>query len=56
MDSTTYDNWVKIKEALEQSGKTESYFYKRACQIAASRVDPGLKPPAFGEYGASDPP
>ncbi len=41
MDQTTYENWLKIKEALEASGKTDSYFYKRAAQIAASRHDPG---------------
>jgi len=41
MDQTTYENWLKVKEALEAAGKTDSYFYKRAAQIAASRQDPG---------------
>ena len=42
MDKHTYENWVKVKQALEASGKTDSYFYKRAVYIVQNRRDPGL--------------
>ena len=54
MDENTYNNWLRVKEALEKSGKTDSFFYKRACQIAVFRRDPGLMPPAFDGDGASN--
>lgn len=41
MNKTTYENWVRIKEALEASGKTDSFFYKRAVYIVQNRRDPG---------------
>ncbi len=41
MDQTTYENWLRIKEALEKSGKTDSYYYQRAVQIVGNRQDPG---------------
>ena len=41
MDKETYENWVRIKEALEASGKTDSFFYKRAVYIVQNRRDPG---------------
>ena len=41
MDKTTYENWVRIKEALEASGKTDSFFYKRAVYIVQNKRDPG---------------
>lgn len=40
MDDRTRSNWAKIKEALEQAGKTDSMFYKRALEILAGRPDP----------------
>lgn len=40
MDSHTINNWKKVKEALEMSGKTDSQFYKRAVAILAGRPDP----------------
>lgn len=42
MDEHTFNNWVKVKRELEQSGKTNNYFYSRACQIVRSggRIDP----------------
>jgi hypothetical protein len=49
MDKHTYENWLRVKEALEKSGKTDSFFYQRACAIASSKRDPGFMPPAFGE-------
>ena len=44
MDKTTYENWVKVKEALEAAGKTDSFFYKRAVYIVQNRRDlsPGI--------------
>lgn len=40
MDDQTRQNWIKIKEALEASGKTDTMFYKRACAIMRTGVDP----------------
>lgn len=42
MDKTTYENWVRVKEALEASGRTDSFFYKRALYIVQNKRDPGL--------------
>lgn len=42
MNRHTYDNWVKIKKALEQSGATDTFFYKRAVAIVAGKPDPFL--------------
>jgi hypothetical protein len=40
MDQHTYDNWVKIKETFETSGNTNNMFYKRACAIVKTKIDP----------------
>lgn len=40
MDKTEIDNWRKVKEALEEAGKTDSFFYKRAAAILAGENDP----------------
>ena len=40
MDPHTRDNWRIIKEVLEKAGKTDCYFYKRACKIVAGGRDP----------------
>ena len=42
MDKATYENWVKVKQALEAAGKTDSFFYKRAVYIVQNRRDPGI--------------
>ena len=42
MDKSTYENWVKVKQALEAAGKTDSFFYKRAVYIVQNRRDPGI--------------
>ena len=39
MDSTTKENWKKIKTALESANKTDCWFYKRACNILAGGND-----------------
>ena len=40
MDRRTFENWEKVKEALEKAGKTDSMFYKRAVAIVAGKRDP----------------
>ena len=40
MDRHTRDNWRIIKEVLEKAGKTDCYFYKRACKIVVGGRDP----------------
>ena len=37
MDEHTRHNWLKIKQMLEQTGKTDSFFYKRACAAPSRR-------------------
>jgi hypothetical protein len=44
MDRDTFKNWVKVMQALEEAGKTDSYIYYRAKSIVTKQVDPG----AFG--------
>lgn len=43
MNEHTYNNWVRIKESLESSGKTDNMFYKRACEIIKTGRDPLAK-------------
>ena len=33
-------NWEKVKKALEEAGKTDCYFYKRAVAICNGGKDP----------------
>jgi hypothetical protein len=40
MDQDTYNNWKKIKDVMEESGKTDNYYYKRAVAILKTGVDP----------------
>lgn len=40
MDKTEKENWAKIKEAMEESGNTDNFFYKRACDICDDKPDP----------------
>ena len=40
MDKRTFENWKKVKEALERAGKTDSMFYKRALAILSGKPDP----------------
>jgi hypothetical protein len=40
MDDHTYNNWVKIKQVMEESGNTSNQFYYRACEIMKTRKDP----------------
>tara|TARA_B100001093_G_C26778781_1_gene993601 strand:+ start:1212 stop:1340 length:129 start_codon:yes stop_codon:yes gene_type:complete len=40
MDKTELENWEKVKAALEEADKTDSYFYKRAVAITSGKPDP----------------
>jgi hypothetical protein len=40
MNQHTFDNWKKIKIALEEANKTDCMFYKRACSIIETKRDP----------------
>jgi len=40
MDDRTRQNWEKVKTALEASGKTDSFFYRRAVIILRTGHDP----------------
>ena len=40
MDKTEKENWEKVKVALEEAGKTDCYFYKRAVAICDGKPDP----------------
>ena len=40
MDKREMENWKLIKENLEAAGKTDCWFYKRACTILSTGVDP----------------
>ena len=44
MHKGEYDNWVKVKDALEEADKTDSYYYKRAVAILAGNKDPHTAP------------
>ena len=45
MDQHTRDNWRKVKEALENAGKTNTDYYRRAIVICAGDPDPGAFQP-----------
>jgi hypothetical protein len=40
MDEHTYQNWIKIKKTFEKSGNKNNMFYKRACEIVKTKIDP----------------
>jgi hypothetical protein len=40
MTDRELENWKKIKETMEASGKTDNMFYKRAIQILKTGKDP----------------
>lgn len=41
MDKVQIEKWRKIKDALEEAGKTDSFFYKRAVAVVTTGRDPG---------------
>ena len=40
MDTRTRENWQKVKDVMEASGNTNNMYYKRACEILKTGVDP----------------
>jgi len=40
MTNQEKENWKKVKDALEQSDKTDCFFYKRATAICDCKQDP----------------
>jgi len=40
MDKQTYENWLRVKKALEAAGKTDTFYYQRALAILAGKKDP----------------
>ena len=40
MDDRTRQNWEKVKLALEATGKTDSFFYRRAIAVLKTGRDP----------------
>ena len=40
MSKAERENWKKVKVALEEAGKTDCYFYKRAVAIVEGGDDP----------------
>ena len=40
MSDEERNNWVLVKEALEEADKTDCYYYKRAVAIVDGKEDP----------------
>jgi len=40
MSKEELENWQKVKDALEDAGKTDCMFYKRAVVILKGEADP----------------
>ena len=40
MDKTELENWERVKLALEEAGKTDTMYYKRAVAICDGKEDP----------------
>ena len=40
MSEAERENWEKVKVALEEAGKIDCYFYKRAVAICKGKPDP----------------
>ena len=40
MTKEELENWKKVKGGLEEAGKTDCYFYKRAVAICEGKKDP----------------
>lgn len=50
MDKEHVEKWRKVKEALEQAGKTDSFFYKRAVSVVTTGRDVE-EPLNFSNFG-----
>ena len=40
-DADTREKWLRVKQALEQAGKTDTHYYRRALAILSGKSDPG---------------
>ena len=40
MDDKELENWQRVKDALEESNKTDTFYYKRAVAILEGKPDP----------------
>jgi hypothetical protein len=40
LDQKELENWKKIKDTMEASGKTDNMFYKRSLEILKTGKDP----------------
>lgn len=55
IDNHTYNNWIKIRDALAAAGKINSPFYLRAVSVIKTGRDPGPNlPPLAGWSDSSD--
>jgi len=48
VDKEQIRKWTLVKEALEEAGKTDSFFYKRAIAVVTTGKDPGPPMPPLG--------
>ena len=53
MDKTSFENWVRVKEALEESGSTNNFYYRRACAIVSGGPDPMENLPNVAQDGSN---
>ena len=53
MDKTSFENWVRVKEALEESGSTDNFYYRRACAIVLGGPDPMENLPNVAQDGSN---
>jgi|TARA_B100000073_G_scaffold507_1_gene472 hypothetical protein len=53
MHPDDFSNWVRIKEALEESGNTENFYYRRACAIVSGAPDPMENLPNVTQDGSN---
>ena len=42
MDDNTFNNWVKIKDAMESKGMIDTKFYDRACSCVTNKIDTNI--------------
>jgi hypothetical protein len=40
-DADTREKWLRVKQALESAGKTNTHYYRRALVILSGKADPG---------------
>lgn len=41
VDAQTREKWLRVKQALESAGKTDTHYYRRALVILSGKADPG---------------